>query len=130
MQANAGRAAHAAVHGFHFDPATHALTDAGREHLRVAVLAAHHTGGAPIAVAAAGTPTDSEARMNAVRIAVAELGAPHLGGNVTLSTVPPAARPALEIERLRATEILTMPQPRIPVNVGAAPAGGADGGSL
>ena len=128
MQVAAGRAAHAAVHGFHFDPATHALTDAGREHLRVAVQAAHFAGGAaPIAVDAAATPDASELRLNAVRVAVAELGAPHLGGDVTLSTVPAFGRPALEIDRLRKDEILSMPQPRIPVTVGTAagPAGAA-----
>ena len=127
MQVAAGRAGHAAVHGFHFDPATHALTDAGREHLRVAVRAAHFGGSAPIAVAAADTPEASEARANAVRVAVAELGAPHLGGNVVLSTTPVQGRPALEIDRIRATEIVTMPQPRIPVNVGAGGGGAGVG---
>ena len=127
MQASAGRAAHAAVHGYHFDPATHALTDAGREHLRVAVRAAHFAGSAPIAVDAAGSPEDSESRMDAVRVAVAELGAPHLGGNVRLSHEPAVGRPALEIDRLRKDEILSMPQPRIPVSVGTG-AGALTGG--
>ena len=128
QQAAAGRAAHAAVHGFHFDPASHALTSAGREHLRVAVLAAHH-GAGPIAVAAADTPDATEMRMNAVRVAVAELGAPHLGGHVMPTNAPTFGRPALEIDRLRKDEILSMPQPRIPVNTGAA-GGGAAGGAV
>ena len=126
-QVAAGRAEHAAVHGFHFDPVTHGLTDAGRSHLGVAVHAARTTGAAtPIAVSAGPTAEASDARVAAVRRAVDEMGAPQLGAAVVLTSMPSHGRPALEIERLRKDEILSMPQPRIPVRAagGSPQAGG------
>jgi hypothetical protein len=123
-QVAAGRAEHAALHGFHFDPETHLLTDAGRDHLRTEVLAAAAAGVvSPIVVSDGGRPEIGAARLAAVQEAVGEMGAPQLASSVSLGVQPATGRPAEEIDRLRRDELGSTPQPRIPVlTIGAGPA--------
>ncbi|WP_145360821.1 hypothetical protein [Alienimonas californiensis] len=124
-QVAAGRAEHAALYGFHFDPETHLLTGAGRDHLRTAAVAAASAGAVPpIVVASGSTPEVGAARLAAVRDAVAEMGVPQLAAAVSLGVIPDPGRPAEEIDRLRRDELQSTPAPRIPVaSVGAGPAG-------
>ncbi|MFH5803873.1 hypothetical protein [Alienimonas sp. DA493] len=120
-QVAAGRAEHAALHGFHFDPETHLLTNAGRDHLQVAAVAAASAGTvSPIVVAAGAAPEVGAARLAAVREAVVEMGAPQLAPAVSLGVAPLAGRPAEEIDRLRRDELQSTPQPRVPVTNASA----------
>ncbi|NNJ28061.1 hypothetical protein LzC2_41720 [Planctomycetes bacterium LzC2] len=116
-QVAAGRAEHAALHGFHFDPVTNLLTSAGRDHLQTEALAAASSGTVvPIVVAGGADRETAFARVAAVRTAVSEMGAPQLAGAVSLGMRPANGRPAEEIDRLRSDELQSTPQPRIPVS--------------
>lgn len=124
-QIAAGRAEHAALHGFHFDPETHGLTAAGRDHLRTEVLAAASAGRvAPIVVSGGETPDVGAARLATVRSTVIAMGAPQMVSSISLGLHSAFGRPAEEIDRLRRDELQSTPQPRIPVaTVGAGPVG-------
>ena len=122
-QIAAGRAELAVLHGFHFDPTSHALTGAGRDHLRSAVLAAATAGSvSPIVVAVGEDWEVGQARLVRVQAEVARMGAPQLAAAVRLGRRPTHGRPAEEIDRLRLDELQSTPQPRIPVQAAGAAA--------
>ena len=125
-QASVGYREQYALHAFHFDPGTGDLTAAGRDHLRWVVTSAAATGRTvPVVVAAGADAAVGQARLARTQAAVAEMGAPQLAAGVRLGPAVSTGRPALEIARLRAGELATMPAPRVPARTaGQAAAAG------
>ncbi len=99
--------------GFHFDPATQQLTEAGRLKIQ-SILTQHPDPFRTVYLVPGANSEETQARMNAVKETVQWVVGPGLPADVRLATSEPRGVPAEEIESISGKYRATVPDPRLP----------------
>lgn len=87
------------MYEYHFDPITHQLNGAGRQHLEW-ILTQAPPAYRQVNVQASQNPSFSEARMLSVQTAIASMAGGQNSIPVAMRTTDPLGRPATEVERI------------------------------
>ncbi len=106
------------LYEYYFNPDTNELTAPGKMHLRW-ILDYAPASYRSIWIQQVDDPQASQARMQAVRVAAAQIAGTNLP-SIQYRVAMPPSRPAVEAEALRRKELQTIPTPRIPLPTSAA----------